>query len=68
MEQPFAQRFTAVIRSVTGPFDAERKSEIKLELTVESPYHGELYVRVPVQIAKRFVIGDTFSFKLTKID
>ena len=68
MDQPFAHRFTAVIRTIIGPFDAARTSEIKLELTVESPYHGELYVRVPVHIAKRFEVGDAFSFKLTKID
>jgi hypothetical protein len=68
MEQPFAQRFTAVIRTVSGSFDAERTTEIKLELTLESPYHGELYVRVPVRTAARFVVGDHFSFKLTKID
>jgi len=68
MEQPFGHRFTAVIRSIIGPFDAARTSEIKLELTLESPYHGELYVRVPVNIAPRFEVGDTFSFKLTKID
>jgi hypothetical protein len=68
LKEPFPHRFTAVIRAVTGPFDAERTAEIKLELTLESPCQGELYVRVPVRTAARFVVGDHFSFKLTKID
>jgi hypothetical protein len=68
MQQPFKVRLYAIVREISPPFDADRFVELKLELDRQCPYEGELRIRVAAHEAVNFVVGDCFSFKLTKVD
>ena len=68
MRQPFGFRLYAVVRAVSQAFDAGQIVELKLSLDQDQPYQGELRIRVPSYEAGLYQVGDTFSFKLTKVD
>lgn len=57
----------ATLRSISEPFDAGNRVEIKLALDLSQTIEGELYLRIPASWAKDYVVGDVYAVSVKQI-
>lgn len=59
-------RIHAMIVGISKPFDCGRTVEMRLQINNRNEVHGEIALRVPVEHARSYKIGDVYAahFKL----
>lgn len=59
-------RIHAMVVSISEPFDCGRVVEMKLSINHRREIHGEIALRIPVEHARNYCIGDVYAahFKL----
>lgn len=57
----------AVLRSISEPFNAGSRVEVKLTFDPLHTAEGEIYWRVPASEASSYVVGDTFSVSIQRV-
>ena len=62
---PTGLRLYARVTAISGPFNAGHTIELKFEIEDGTPFEGEMYLRVPAHVAKRYAVGDVYAIRMT---